>query len=46
MQGKAFNKGGWIVVRATRKSDSTSSINVTLICKDYVQGLAINLKLF
>ena len=44
MQSRAFNKGGWILVRATHKFDSVFSMNMTLIGKDHVQGLATNLK--
>ena len=44
MQDRAFNEGGWILVRASHKSDSTSFMNVALIGKDHVQRLATNLK--
>ena len=44
MQDRAFNEGGWILVRTYRKSDSTSFRNVILICKDHIQRLATNLE--
>ena len=44
MQDRAFNEGGWILVSGSHKSDSTFLMNVTLIVKDHVQGLATKLK--
>ena len=44
MYDGAFYEGGWILVRTSHKSDSTSFGNVTLVCKDHVQRLATNLE--